>query len=425
MLVRVHGEVEFGFPQGLVRRECAEGRATGQLHGQQIPQPGLHGLACGFARAQEARIPSFGLVQNPVQVRVAEIQPFHDVVEQVAGLRAFLEGETDVVRFRMGPCCFQFGLIPVTGAGTAMAGIAGERGEGRQPPVPFNTPTEFSRGQPFVGDRLRCTAHRLIGAGNRQYAAGPFVMLLPYSGFQRLKTADPQAARQRGRGQLIKRGGQHVDPPFAPGRGHVEKPDAFRCFLFRGQVQLFIRWIQGQVRTVVSGIVVAHQHVPATTALSAIADERQEHDRVLQPFGPVHGHHAHQVAIAFQAEFRVLDGAVRTRLFKPVQQRLGLAVLLAGLLQQLHQVHEVGQAALVPLGFRPRPPLEELQRHAHEARAVPALAQCCNVIQKPGPVTLAVAQFKQLPGAVTEQHGRQRRHQLAVILKVEDPPQSP
>ena len=82
--------------------------------------------------------------------------------------------------------------------------------------------------------------------------------------------------------------------------------------------------------------------------LAVDADERQIHQRVLQPLALVQGDDLHAVCVRFQPQqLRVVAGiGVGDARLQPVEQAMQADAAVAGLLQQFAQLQVVGQAAL-------------------------------------------------------------------------------
>ncbi|MND94300.1 hypothetical protein D3C80_865130 [compost metagenome] len=182
--------------------------------------------------------------------------------------------------------------------------------------------------------------------------------------------------QQRGlAGASLEVGNPQPASVLSAGQGDVEQTQVFGQTLIVGHRDLLGIRGQGQVR-------LAFTVVPAQRQALAIhrfagADERQEHQRILQALGLVDGYHLDQLFITFQAQdllFASLTGAGQM-LAQVADQRL-LAIEFGGrLLQQFGQVQQVGQHSLtVTAGhqhLRQVEVMEQAAQHRQHTLATP------------------------------------------------------
>ena len=135
----------------------------------------------------------------------------------------------------------------------------------------------------------------------------------------------------------------------------------------------------------------------------------------------MHRHHLHQRGVAFQAQLAVVgrDGGLRPLLRQVPHQRVLAVDQRAGLLQQLGQVQQVGELALV--AARQQPPrhpevVQQPAQHRQHALALPALAVAAKLHQPLVPVRLVLVQPLQRWPVQLQQRGAQcGAHQPAVL----------
>ena len=144
------------------------------------------------------------------------------------------------------------------------------------------------------------------------------------------------------------------------------------------------------------------------------AEERQEHQRILQPLGLVHRHHAHPGIVAFQpltARLTLAFGGIP--LLLQVAHQGVLAFQPSGcLLQQLAQMQQIGQLPLTPLRQQAGHHAEILQHvtdHRQHALATPDLPVALELRHPLLPVQLVMHQPLQLQGIQPAQGGTQCR----------------
>ena len=146
------------------------------------------------------------------------------------------------------------------------------------------------------------------------------------------------------------------------------------------------------------------------------AEERQEHQRILQPLGLVHRHHAHPGIVAFQpltARLTLAFGGIP--LLLQITHQGVLAFQPGGcLLQQLAQMQQIGQLPLAPLRQQAGHHAEILQHvtdHRQHALAAPDLPVALELRHPRLPVQLVMHQPLQLQGIQPAQGVTQCRTQ--------------
>ena len=127
---------------------------------------------------------------------------------------------------------------------------------------------------------------------------------------------------------------------------------------------------------------------PAPVHLAAGRRKRQEHHRILQPLGLVHGDHLHQLGIAFQPHDPLLARAADAvdLLGQPADLGLLAIELGGGGLQQLAQVQQVGQPALavrrrVRRAEPARRQVQRVQRLPHQRQHALPLPDAAQALQ--------------------------------------------
>ena len=162
-------------------------------------------------------------------------------------------------------------------------------------------------------------------------------------------------------------------------------------------------------------IMPAQQRIPCLHRAHS-AEERQEHQRILQPLGLVHRHHAHPGIVTFQplaARLTLAFGGIPLLLQITHQ---GVLALQAGgcLLQQLAQMQQIGQLPLAPLrqqaGHHAKI-LQHVTNHRQHALAAPDLPVALELRHPLFPVQLVMHQPLQLQGIQPAQGGTQCRTQ--------------
>ena len=150
----------------------------------------------------------------------------------------------------------------------------------------------------------------------------------------------------------------------------------------------------------------------AAAAHMTIKQKGAEHDAVFQALGTVHGDDLHQIAVGLQPE---LGGFAAAALAPPrrqrAQQELGRG-RAGGLLQQLSQVHQIGQTALA-IGARQQAHSDALVAHPlaqHDAKAPrqPQLAPAHKGIQGGEQGDLVIYQTRERGGITAHRHGGER-----------------
>ena len=122
----------------------------------------------------------------------------------------------------------------------------------------------------------------------------------------------------------------------------------------------------------------ALHHLPfVCRSVAAVPHERAIHNRILQPFGRVHGNDFDQMLVAFQTQqpaFRAAAlGALGDFLCQPLLQCGFVAPLFVFRRQKLHDLADVGQHALAALRQQPRYHAVLLQKTLHGGIHAPLL----------------------------------------------------
>ena len=204
---------------------------------------------------------------------------------------------------------------------------------------------------------------------------------------------------------------------------HVQQAQVFALLLQLGK-RLVVVVAHIQVHAARAGLVFGRQHhgvvrlAPAPTA-----DERQQHQRVLQALGLVDGDHLDQVVVAFQAQARAVLplAGVLDLLRQLAHQRLWAVQLLGLRLQPLGQVQQVGQRARTAGQREPgrwqREVVQQLAHHGQHALLAPQRAVAAKAQHHLVPQQLVVVQALQ-PGVAAAHAGRAQGGTQAAGLRV-------
>ncbi len=154
------------------------------------------------------------------------------------------------------------------------------------------------------------------------------------------------------------------------------------------------------------------------------ANERQEHQRVLQTLGLVDGDHLDQLLVAFQTQdllFPGLTGECQV-VAQMTDQRLLAIQFGGGLLQQFRQVQQVGEHSLTVIaghqGLWQGKVVQQTTQHRQHALAAPYGAIATKLHDAPLPCQLVLIQAFQLGQRQVQRDTRQRGTQRAFGVRL-------
>ena len=189
-----------------------------------------------------------------------------------------------------------------------------------------------------------------------------------------------------------------VDLGAGAGQCHVSQPHVLRKALSLCQQQMLFDLIRAEVETGITMLVMkGHAVVAFQTKIAwpAGPQERNEHHWVFEPLAGVDRDNLDECLVAFKAQLRLRFRRIKDLLAIPAKQRFKAGVRPCGLLQQLSEMHQIGQA---PFGIRQRRELqadlqirqrllEQCLEHRHEALLQP---QALQRLQTLGPLQPAL-----------------------------------